>query len=245
MNNDLLNSAASVRTVDEFKQWTRDYLRKVLPHEALLCVLGHLHAAGVALEYLVLVDYPVEHLEAIRNRAGAIDSPIVHRWLIERRPLLFDAEEPWPDSSPEWLASFRRHDLRNLAVHAVADTDLCLGTYHGFYRIPGKLGPQHEDLLRALAPVMHQVLCRVINYYGRESCNDLSLTPREREILHWVGVGKTNSEIAILVGIAVDTVKHHVSRLLAKFGVANRAQLVRVLIERERRNPPGYRTQLL
>lgn len=245
MSNDLLNSAASVRTVDEFKQWTRNCVRKVLPHEALLCGLGHLHAAGVAIEYLVLVDYPAEHLEAIRNRAGAIDTPVVHRWLVERQPLLFDAEEPWPDSPPEWLASFRRHNLHNLAAHAVADPDQCLGSYHGFCRIPGKLGSHHQDLLRALAPVMHQVLCRVINYYGRESCSDPPLTPREREVLHWVGLGKTNGEIATLAGIGVDTVKHHVSRIMVKLGAANRVQLVRALVERDRRHAPGYRTQLL
>ena len=126
MHNDLLDSAASILTVDEFKQWTRDVLRPILPHEALLCGLGHLHAAGVALDYVVLVDFPAQHLEAIRNRAGAIDSPIVHRWMIERQPLLFDGEEPWPDCPPGWLESFRRHDLRNIAAHAVFDTDLCL-----------------------------------------------------------------------------------------------------------------------
>ena len=245
MNIDLSNSAASIRTVDEFKQWTRDVVRPILPHEALLCGLGHLHAAGVALDYVVMVDFPAQHLEAIRNRAGAIDSPIIHRWMIGRQPLLFNGEEPWPDCPPKWLKSFRQHDLRNIAAHAVFDTELCLGTYHSFYRVPGKLGTQHEELLSAVTPVMHEVLCRVINYYGRDSGVSQSLTPREREIVHWVGIGKTNGEIATLAGIGVDTVKHHVSRILAKFDVANRAQLVRVLIECERLSAPGNRTQML
>lgn len=49
-----------------------------------------------------------------------------------------------------------------------------------------------------------------------------TLTAREREVLEWLGQGKSNSEIGIILGISVHTVKRHVERVLAKLGTENR-----------------------
>ena len=48
------------------------------------------------------------------------------------------------------------------------------------------------------------------------------LSTREREVLEWIGEGKSNSEIAIILGISLHTVKRHVERIFAKLGVENR-----------------------
>jgi DNA-binding CsgD family transcriptional regulator len=48
------------------------------------------------------------------------------------------------------------------------------------------------------------------------------LTSREREILEWIGQGKSNVEIAVILGISTHTVKRHVERILSKLGVENR-----------------------
>jgi DNA-binding NarL/FixJ family response regulator len=52
------------------------------------------------------------------------------------------------------------------------------------------------------------------------------LTPREREILRHVALGRSNKEIALLLSIAEETVKSHVGNLLAKLQVENRAQAI-------------------
>ncbi|HVB06831.1 MAG TPA: response regulator transcription factor [Acidimicrobiales bacterium] len=58
-----------------------------------------------------------------------------------------------------------------------------------------------------------------------------ALTPREREVLVLVGRGRSNSEIAGELHMSVATAKTHVSRLLAKLGSRDRAQLVVVAYE--------------
>jgi DNA-binding CsgD family transcriptional regulator len=57
-----------------------------------------------------------------------------------------------------------------------------------------------------------------------------ALSAREREVLEWMSQGKTNAEIATILGISLHTVKRHVEKILQKLDVPNRsaAALARV-----------------
>ena len=62
----------------------------------------------------------------------------------------------------------------------------------------------------------------------------LGLTPREAEVLFWISQGKTNPEIALIIGAARRTVATHVEHLLAKLEVENRACAALMAVERLR-----------
>jgi DNA-binding CsgD family transcriptional regulator len=49
-----------------------------------------------------------------------------------------------------------------------------------------------------------------------------NLTPREREVLFWIGRSKSNSEIASILGITTATVGKHLEHIYPKLGVENR-----------------------
>ena len=62
----------------------------------------------------------------------------------------------------------------------------------------------------------------------------LGLTPREAEILFWVAQGKTNPEIATILGIGLTTVKKHLESTFAKLGVENRTSAAALALEKLR-----------
>lgn len=59
-----------------------------------------------------------------------------------------------------------------------------------------------------------------------------TITPRERQILSLIAKGQANKEIAVELGNAEDTVKRHISNILKKFEVNDRAQATAEAIRR-------------
>lgn len=59
-----------------------------------------------------------------------------------------------------------------------------------------------------------------------------TITVREREILAFIAQGFANKEIGAKLGIAEDTVKRHISNILDKLGVKDRAQATTEAIRR-------------
>lgn len=59
-----------------------------------------------------------------------------------------------------------------------------------------------------------------------------AITPREREILAFIAAGRANKEIAATLHVSEDTVKRHVSHILEKLDVNDRAQATAEAIRR-------------
>jgi DNA-binding CsgD family transcriptional regulator len=53
--------------------------------------------------------------------------------------------------------------------------------------------------------------------------SELGLGERTTEVLYWVAKGKTNKEIAIILGIATETVKTHLKDIYFRLHLENRA----------------------
>lgn len=68
---------------------------------------------------------------------------------------------------------------------------------------------------------------------GRSSVSiprENELTERELEVAQWLAAGKSNPEIAQLLGISRWTAKLHVGNILRKLGVVSRSQIPLVLL---------------
>jgi len=95
-----------------------------------------------------------------------------------------------------------------------------------------------EEVLRAVKAVSRgeaifspAIAERLIHYFAalRPTTADLAfpqLTDREREILHLIAQGHSNSEIAEHLLLSIKTVQNHVSNIFSKLQVADRAQAI-------------------
>lgn len=55
---------------------------------------------------------------------------------------------------------------------------------------------------------------------------ELQITPREREVIHWMAEGKTMPEISTILGISYPTVNTHIRNAKQKAGVYKDTALV-------------------
>jgi DNA-binding response OmpR family regulator/DNA-binding CsgD family transcriptional regulator len=91
----------------------------------------------------------------------------------------------------------------------------------------GKLGP-NEFLLRLAKDTSTNL--------PAEFCSELGLTTREGEVLSWLSKGKTNRDIAQILGLSPRTVDKHLEQIYAKLGVENRTAAAAIATSTSRRN---------
>ena len=68
---------------------------------------------------------------------------------------------------------------------------------------------------------------------GQEAQPEYDLTPREREVLALVVQGLSNPEIAARLVVTRSTAKAHVSNILSKLGVSNRAEAISLALRKK------------
>jgi LuxR family transcriptional regulator, maltose regulon positive regulatory protein len=93
---------------------------------------------------------------------------------------------------------------------------------------PGKPGSVPPDcLIRILAAFGRRAAASPAGA-GSRAVSGLAepMTPREMDVLRLLAAGKTNSRIARELVLTLDSVKKHVSHVLAKLGAANRTEAV-------------------
>ena len=69
-----------------------------------------------------------------------------------------------------------------------------------------------------------------------EFSSELGLTTREGEVLSWLSKGKTNRDIAQILGLSPRTVDKHLEQIYAKLGVENRTAAAAIATNATRKN---------
>lgn len=238
---DIIEPTMHISDQDSFFHWTQTILQRIFPHGKLLCGYGLPEKNGVLFHTVMGCNFPPEYLHTLQHPSGLTCTPILLQWLSQQQPVLF---EPKPDMqiSPEdgqWLQNFHRFKLLNIAAHGFSDNHNRTASYFSFSAIPDPLTARHSILLKLLVPYLHVTLMRLIPAVvpkvppkvNTPQQQAIDLSNRELEILRWIGSGKTNWEIAQVLGLSESTVKNHIHRILHRINANSRTQAVVKAIE--------------
>lgn len=221
--------AADVYTRAQLREWVRGPLREILPHQHALLAFGRRHSLGIKLHDLVAVDLPESYMAAIQDAPDVLESPALERWFILREPIRISVDMLFPQYGAKWSDNFQLHGMRDVIVdghltRGAANVTL-LKLYNCSPQVVATLSTIREDLLATL----NEIWARIAQVEALTRTDKLkivqALSPAEKEIIYWLKFGKTNSEIAQILGKSEHTIKTQIHRTLAKTGAVNRTAL--------------------
>lgn len=191
-----------------------------------------------AVDYISKPVHPPEVLARVRThldlRAARRELQEKNRRLESEVALRLDAENQLAQSLDRALLIADREG--RLVFQTLRATHLL--HKHLANHVPGRLPPELSSGERFVSPagalLMHRFAERgndtlTVLYLieehappGPAELTKLGLTPRQAEVLYWIAQGKTNGEIAIILGSSPRTVEKHVEQLLERLQVENR-----------------------
>ncbi len=127
-------------------------------------------------------------------------------WMEKYFPGAQAASSALPDNVAEWLA---------LALQAEADSAEPLVITQGTLSLRLTLSQRQRELLLLLEEKTADT--------DNGSLAQYQLTPRETDVLAWVAKGKTNRDIAEILGMSPRTVNKHLEHVFVKLGVETRS----------------------
>jgi DNA-binding NarL/FixJ family response regulator len=125
------------------------------------------------------------------------------------------------------MVTLLRSGVRGIVYRAGSRRDL-VQAVHSVAKGGGFIAPRFVGPL--LAAIHEHAICQ----HGRHA-EVAGLTARERAVLDLLCQGMTNLEIASDLHLSVKTVKSHVSNVLVKMKVRNRARLIANVVQSDRR----------
>lgn len=210
---------------EEFLASVYPILRDLLPHEKFAC--GIVFTKDSVVQESFSINLPNGLLDGLGFDAERM-CPLFSRWAQTQQPVFFDESSIFAQDDPNLLVTFKDLGLHYFAGHGVMDLSQQAASCFGFSRRE-RWSEGDERTLRLVVPHLHVALSRCARSgaaSAKTAPSGKPLSAREREILGWICIGKSNVEIACILGISAWTVKVHVSNLMKNLVVSTRSHAV-------------------
>ena len=201
-----------------------DYVTKPIAIEEMLArIRVHLANARLTQSARAALDVSGRYLLAV-NDAGKImwATPQAQKLLADTLAVNADDDFVLPDPMPQWLDQAQQSKSGTKAAAMAAFP----GNEQLRLQYMGKLGP-NEFLLRLAKDSGADT--------PAEFSSELGLTTREGEVLQWLSKGKTNRDIAQILGLSPRTVDKHLEQIYSKLGVENRTAAAAIAVNAKNR----------
>jgi DNA-binding response OmpR family regulator len=201
-----------------------DYVTKpIVVEEMLARIRVHLANARLTQSARAALDVSGRYLLAV-NGVGKImwATPQAQKLLSDALSAESDDDVVLPDPIPQWLDQARKGKAGSKAAIMTA----LPGNEALRLQYMGRLG-SHEFLLRLAKDSSTET--------PTEFSSELGLTTREGEVLSWLSKGKTNRDIAQILGLSPRTVDKHLEQIYSKLGVENRTAAAAIAVNAKHR----------
>ena len=201
-----------------------DYVTKPIAVEEMLArIRVHLANARLTQSARAALDVSGRYLLAV-NAAGKImwATPQAQKLLSDALTPDSDDDVVLPDPIPQWLDHARKGKAGSKAAIMTA----LPGNEQLRLQYMGRLG-SNEFLLRLAKDSGAET--------PAEFSSELGLTTREGEVLSWLSKGKTNRDIAQILGLSPRTVDKHLEQIYSKLGVENRTAAAAIAVNARHR----------
>ena len=108
--------------------------------------------------------------------------------------------------------------------YGTLDADQTIATCFSFAGHSIENNERSRTIISYAVPHLSEALKRIV--YQQKIKQSNLLTPKEKEVLHWLKEGKTNWEISMIVGRSERTINFHVTNAKRKLNASNRTQAV-------------------
>jgi DNA-binding NarL/FixJ family response regulator len=199
-----------------------DYVTKPIVIEEMIArIRVHLANARLTQSARTALDVSGRFLLAV-NRVGRIlwATPQAQKLLADN--LMADADDALllPSLMLQWLDQMQRPGAKAQPSAGFPNNELLRLQYMG------KVGAD-EFLLRLAKDTAA--------YLPSEFSRELGLTGREGEVLSWLSKGKSNRDIAQILGLSPRTVDKHLEQIYAKLGVEDRTAAAAIAVNASHR----------
>lgn len=201
--------------------------------EKAVCVLTEIAKGSLpSLLEMLNVSYPEEWLKLYNENAYHTIDPILIRHFRDFKPQIWsETYRRTPPVNKQFIEIAKDFGLRNGVSHGIRDDLTSQASLFSFSGVSPKSHQSDVIQLKMVIPLLHIALSK---YYKHQKKLDLMaerkkcqpLTEREKEVLNWLKLGKTNWEISMILGISERTVKFHVINILRKLNTSTRCYAV-------------------
>ena len=200
-----------------------DYVTKpIVVEEMLARIRVHLANARMTQSARAALDVSGRYLLAVNGQGKILwATPQAQKLLSATLNTGTDEELVLPEPMPLWLEQTQKGKAASRAAMAAFPGNEQLRLHY-----MGALGP-NEFLLRLAKDSGSET--------PAEFSSELGLTTREGEVLSWLSKGKTNRDIAQILGLSPRTVDKHLEQIYSKLGVENRTAAAAVAVNTKHR----------
>jgi transcriptional regulator EpsA len=237
----VVHESIGIRRHVDLLRWLQGDLQRFIAHEIMIAAWGDF---GMGLIHYDIVS----PLPGVRTEHANADTlaPLLHglfdRWVeLGKAPYALGCDQSGfliNDTLLDCALGEALQEMRCSLVHGISDERGRHDCLYIAFSSNTSLDTTGRSALELLLPYLDTAL-RQVPHLPRQrrgaapapdeppkNSEGHRLSDREIEIMRWVSVGKTNSEVGIILDISAFTVKNHLQRIFKKLDVYNRMQAV-------------------